>query len=132
MGVTVAAGAAALLLFSLVYFIVPASLLAGWHGLCKHGITHKDCEYWDIWHGHKDDWRKSKNSFKREAPTRQTRAMVEEHIRNVDLLKLLNGKCFDKAPNCEQEFCQNHNISLRKKCKKTCGDCDPIKNKRTK
>ena len=63
------------------------------------------------------------------ALTRHQRDAVEEQGNFDDVMKLLNGKCVDKAPNCNQELCQKYNISLWKKCKKTCGDCDPMMNK---
>ena len=56
--------------------------------------------------------------------TRKTRDVVGQG--NVDVMQLLNGKCIDKAPNCIQELCQKYHISLHKKCKKTCGVCDPM------
>ena len=67
----------------------------------------------------------------REAPTGQTEAVVEEYIRSIaiDAKQILKGKCFDQAPNCKQELCENHQLSLRKNCKKTCGHCGPINNK---
>ena len=58
---------------------------------------------------------------------RYTRDVVKEHG-NDDVVQFLRGKCVDKAPNCEQKLCQNHHISLWKKCKKTCGVCNPMKN----
>ena len=61
------------------------------------------------------------------ARTRHTRAAAMEEHMNVGVIQLLKGKCVDKAP-CNQKLCQNHNISLWKKCKKTCGVCDPMKN----
>ena len=64
-------------------------------------------KHYGIWHG------------------RWKRALEDEHIRNIDLTSFLNGKCFDKAPNCNQELCQKHNISLWKKCQKTCGAWNP-------
>ena len=60
------------------------------------------------------------------ALTRHQRDAVEEQGNVDDVMKLLNGKCVDKAPNCNQELCQKYNISLWKKCKKTCGDCNPM------
>ena len=57
---------------------------------------------------------------------RSTRDVAEEHGNVNDVIQLLNGKCFDKAPNCNQELCQKHHISFWKKCKKTCGACDPM------
>ena len=57
---------------------------------------------------------------------RHPRAVVEEQGNADDVMQLLNEKCVDKAPNCNQELCQKYNISLWKKCKKTCGDCDPM------
>ena len=59
--------------------------------------------------------------------TRKTRDVLEEQDNVFDMTQLLdNGKCIDKAPNCIQELCQKYHISLRKKCKKTCGVCDPM------
>ena len=79
-------------------------------------------------HGY-DEW--TAGYWRDEISKRSVRSVLEEHIRNADVIQFsnLNGKCFDKVPNCKQESCQNHHISLRKKCKKICGDCDPIKNK---
>ena len=69
----------------------------------------------------------------REAPTRQADAVVESKSILEALMRtnkqILKGKCFDRAPNCKQELCENYQLSLRKKCKKTCGQCGPIKNK---
>ena len=62
----------------------------------------------------------------REAPTIETRAVVEEHIKSLDVVQILRGKCFDNAPNCRKESCQDYHISLWNKCKKTCGKCDQI------
>ena len=56
---------------------------------------------------------------------RHPRAVVEDPINVDDVMQLLNVKCVDKAPNCNQELCQKHNISLWKKCQKTCGACNP-------
>ena len=60
--------------------------------------------------------------------TRQTRAAVIEEHMNVEVIQLLKRKCVDKAPNCNQNLCQNYKISLWKKCKKTCGVCHAMKN----
>ena len=69
----------------------------------------------------------------REAPTRQTDAVVESKSILEALMRtnkqILKGKCFDRAPNCKKELCENHQFTLWKKCKKTCGHCDPVKNK---
>ena len=58
---------------------------------------------------------------------RRKRDVGKEHG-NDDVIQFLRAKCVDKAPNCEQKLCQNHHISLWKKCKKTCGVCNPMKN----
>ena len=57
---------------------------------------------------------------------RSTRDVVEEHGNLDDVMQLINGKCVDKAPNCNQDLCQKQHISFWKKCRKTCGACDPM------
>ena len=64
--------------------------------------------------------------YLQDAIARGKRAVEEEHIESIDLIQILRGKCFDRAPNCRKESCQNYHISLLNKCKKTCGDCDQI------
>ena len=56
---------------------------------------------------------------------RHPRAATEVPGNIEDVMQLLNVKCVDKAPNCNQELCQKYNISLWKKCKKTCDACNP-------
>ena len=63
-----------------------------------------------------------------EKKIRHPRAVVEEQGNADDVMQLLNRKCVDKAPNCNQELCQKHHISLWKKCKKTCGACNSENN----
>ena len=70
--------------------------------------------------------RKYRKTREADSYERHQRDAVEEQGNVDDVMQLLNGKCVDKAPNCNQELCQKYNISLWKKCKKTCGDCNPM------
>ena len=70
--------------------------------------------------------RKNRKTRETDSLTRHHRDAVEEQGNVDDVMKLLNGNCVDKAPNCNQELCQKYKISLWKKCKKTCGDCNTM------
>ena len=70
--------------------------------------------------------RKYRKTKETDSHERHQRAVVEEQGNFDNVMQLLNGKCVDRAPNCNQELCKKYNISLWKKCKKTCGDCNPM------
>ena len=76
--------------------------------------------------------RKYRRTREADSYERHPRAVEEEQGNADNVKQLLNGKCFDKAPNCNQELCQKHHISLWKKCKKTCGACYSEKNDLTR